>query len=428
MKMDVKKIKEWLDARVLSRIKPDKPLTEAEKRRRGKVIVYPASVLLFLGCIWLIDPFPSDEKKGQGNGFNTEIPSPEKRDMEASKVDAYEQQAMAEKEKRRKDTFEEMASLFDKREQEEQEKQEKEPVCLPDTVKGASSTDAGRSSVEAYRNMNRTLGNVYTSGHDPEKEALRRKVEELERQQRQIQTAPEANTVEENMALMEKSYELAAKYSGNAPVEEPQDEEEQAEARPVRKLQHQVVSSLARPMEEDYTGERNAGFHTPVGKVLSSEKNTIAAEIYGTQTLSDGQALRIRLLEPVAVDDRFIPKGTVVMGDARIQGERMNVRIRTVEYKGSVLPVELDVYDADGQQGILVPGSMEYDAAREIAAGMGGSLGSSINITTNAGAQIASDLGKGVIQGVSQYITKKMRNVKITLKAGHKLLLYSPEQ
>ena len=425
MKMDVKKIKEWLDARVLSKIKPDKPLTEAEKRKRGKFIVYPAFILLFLGCIWLIDPFPSDKKEGQGNGFNTEIPSPEKRDMEASKVDAYERQAMAEKEKRRKDTFEEMASLFDKQEQEEQGK---EPVRLPDTVKEPPRADAGRSSVEAYRNMNRTLGNVYTSGHDPEKEALRQRVEELERQQRQTQTAPEANTVEENMALMEKSYELAAKYSGNIPMEEPQDEEEQAEARPVRKLQHQVVSSLARPTEEDYTGERNAGFHTPVGKVLSSEKNTIAAEVYGTQTLSDGQALRIRLLDPVAVDDRFIPKGTVVMGSARIQGERMHVVVRTVEYKGSVLPVELDVYDADGQQGILVPGSMEYDAAREIAANMGGSLGSSINITTNAGAQIASDLGKGVIQGVSQYITKKMRNVKITLKTGHKLLLYSPEQ
>ena len=424
MKMDVKKIKEWLDARLLSRIKPDKPLTEAEKRRRGKFIVYPASALLFLGCIWLIDPFPSDRKEGKSNGFNTEIPSPEKRDIEASKVDAYEQQAMEEKEKRRKDTFEEMVSLFDKR---EQEGQGEEPVRLPDTVKEPPRTDAGRSSVEAYRNMNRTLGNVYAPGHDPEKEALRRKVEELERQQRP-QAATEGNTMEENLALMEKSYELAAKYNGNAPVEEPQNEEEQAEARPVRKLRHQVVSSLARPMEEGYAGERNTGFHTPVGKVLSSEKNTIAAEVYGTQTLSDGQALRIRLLEPMAVDDRFIPKGTVIMGDARIQGERMNVRILTVEYKGSVLPVELDVYDADGQQGILVPGSMEYDAAKEIVANMGGSLGSSINITTNAGAQIASDLGKGVIQGVSQYITKKMRNVKITLKAGHKLLLYSPEQ
>jgi hypothetical protein len=40
---------------------------------------------------------------------------------------------------------------------------------------------------------------------------------------------------------------------------------------------------------------------------------------------------------------------------------------------------------------------------------MGGSLGSNINISTNAGAQLASDLGKGLIQGTIQYIAKKMR-------------------
>lgn len=420
MKMDLSKIKEWLNTYVLSKIKPDKPLTEEEKRNRAKFIVYPAFVLLFLGCIWLIYPL-SDKKDRDGAGFNIEMPSPEKQDMQGNKVDAYEQAEMVAKEKRRKDTFEEMVSLFDKQKKEE-------PVRLPDVKDDAAKTNAGQSSVEAYRNMNRTLGNVYTSTNDPEKEALRRRVEELERQQQPPQAVTENNTMEEKMAIMEKSYELAAKYNGNQPIAESESKERQTEARPVRKLQHQVVSSLARPMEEAHVGERNTGFHTPVGKVLTSEKNTIQAEVYGTQTLSDGQALRIRLLEPMVVDDRFIPNGTVVTGDARIQGERMNIVIRTVEYKGLILPVELDVYDADGQQGILVPGSLEYDAAREIAANMGGSLGSSINITTNAGAEIASDLGKGVIQGVSQYITKKMRNVKITLKAGHKLLLYSPEQ
>ena len=71
---------------------------------------------------------------------------------------------------------------------------------------------------------------------------------------------------------------------------------------------------------------------------------------------------------------------------------------------------------------------MEYDAAREIAANMGTSMNGSINISTDAGAQIASDLGKGVIQGVSGYVVKKMRTVKVTLKAGHRLLLHSPEQ
>ena len=118
----------------------------------------------------------------------------------------------------------------------------------------------------------------------------------------------------------------------------------------------------------------------------------------------------------------------MLTGGTRIQGERLDILIETVEYRGAVIPVELEVYDADGQQGILVPNSMEYDAAREIAANMGSSLGSSINISTDAGAQIASDVGKGVIQGVSQYITKKMRTVKITLKAGHRLLLHAPEE
>ena len=175
MKLDMSKIKEWLNTYVLSKIKPDKPLTEEEKRKRAKFIVYPAFILLFVGCIWLIYPL-SDKKDRDGAGFNIEMPSPEKQDMQGNKVDAYEQAAMAAKEKHRKDTFEEMVSLFDKQKKEE-------PVRLPDVEDNTAKTNAGQSSVEAYRDMNRTLGNVYTSTNDPEKEALRRRVEELERQQ-----------------------------------------------------------------------------------------------------------------------------------------------------------------------------------------------------------------------------------------------------
>ena len=218
-----------------------------------------------------------------------------------------------------------------------------------------------------------------------------------------------------------------------APSSLPAAKAENRPAMPVKRLQSQVVSSLSAPLTEEeflsaYAGERNTGFHTPVGRKTVTTGNTIAACVHGTQTVSDGQALRVRLLEAMAVDDRLIPKGTVLTGGTRIQGERMDIVITNVEYQGTVIPVELEVYDADGQQGILIPNSLEYDAVREIAAGMGGSMGSSISISTDAGAQIASDLGKGVIQGVSQYITKKMRTVKVTLKAGHRLLLHSPKQ
>ena len=152
--------------------------------------------------------------------------------------------------------------------------------------------------------------------------------------------------------------------------------------------------------------------------------NTISACVYGAQSVTDGQAVRLRLLEPMAVADKIIPRNAVVVGTAKIQGERLDIEITSLEYAGTIIPVELAVYDTDGQPGIFIPNSMEMNAVREVAANMGGSLGSSINISTNAGAQLASDLGKGLIQGTSQYIAKKMRTVKVHLKSGYKVMLY----
>lgn len=420
-------------------LSPDKPLTPEEKCKRSKFIIYPAFVVLFAGLLWLIYS-PSGKEKSEeekGKGFNTEIPSPEQQQMEGNKVNAYEREELAKKEKQRKGTFQEMAALFNDA--------KNEPQSLPNATielpeQPAATTASGskhpaRSSADAYRNMNATLGNFYTRTDDFEKEKLLKRIEELERTGQQPEQ-PKENTMEEKMALMEKSYELAAKYNGKQvaqPTSPVGKEKNRTAVKPVKNVQQQVVSSLSQPMSDEefiagFAEERNRNFNTPIGKTLSSDRNTIPACVHGTQTVSDGQALRIRLLEPMVVDNRFIPQGTVLVGGTRIQGERLEIVVNAVEYKGSVIPVELEVYDADGQQGILVPNSMEYDAAREIAAGMGTSMGSSINISTDAGAQIASDVGKGVIQGVSQYISKKMQTVKITLKAGHKLLLYSPEQ
>lgn len=354
--------------------------------------------------------------------------------MEGNKVSAYEQEALAKKERKRRNTFQEMAELFNRN---KAGNDSVPPVDsganleLPSGPETVPVHNPARSSTSAYRDMNRSLNTIYTPKETSREKELLRRIEELEKKRTGEQQV-EGQSLEEKMALMEKSYELAARYNGKqtTTVSTVEDRKGRMAARPVKQVRHQVVSSLSQPVSEGHliAGERNTGFHTPVCKVLARDKNTIAACVHGTQTVSDGQLLHIRLLEPMAVDDRFIPKGTVLTGGTRIQGERLDILIETVEYGGAVIPVELEVYDADGQQGILVPNSMEYDAAREIAANMGSSLGSSINISTDAGAQIASDVGKGVIQGVSQYITKKMRTVKITLKAGHRLLLHAPEE
>ena len=88
----------------------------------------------------------------------------------------------------------------------------------------------------------------------------------------------------------------------------------------------------------------------------------------------------------------------------------------------------MTVYDMDGIRGIYVPNSDEIKAVKEIASQMGTSMGSSITITDDAGSQLAADLGRSAIQGTAQYVSQKMREVKVTLKAGYKVLLLPKEQ
>ena len=242
------------------------------------------------------------------------------------------------------------------------------------------------------------------------------------------------STMDEQVALMEKSYELAAKYMGGqsgTQTVKPSSVQKagKSKAEPVRQVERQVVSLLAQPTGNAEVAatcpqERNRGFNTAVGGTAISDKNTLSACVYGAQSVTDGQAVRLRLLEPMAIADKIIPRNAVVVGTAKIQGERLEIGISSLEYDGSIIPIELAVYDTDGQPGIFIPNSLELNAVKEVAANMGSSLGSSINISTNAGAQLASDLGKGLIQGTSQYISKKMRTVKVHLKSGYRVMLY----
>ena len=424
-----------------------KPLTEVQRLKRQKMIVLPAMVLAFIGAMWWI--FASSSDKGQQpgvNGYNTEMPDADKENrlIIGDKAKAYEQGAMEERQENRSRAMQQLGDLFDREVAETDGGRDfdlADPGGKEEPEKSAPKTI--QSSAAAYRDLNATLGNFYEQpkNDNAEMDELLERIASLESE---LESGKgKASSMDDQVALMEKSYELAAKYMGGhnnvkpetmqAAEPSPVRKAGKNTAKPVRQVAHQVVSSLGQPMSNaefvaSFSQERNRSFNTAVGVTTVSDRNIISACVYGAQSVTDGQTVKLRLLEPMAVDDRLIPQGTVLTGGTRIQGERMDILVETVEYKGTLFPVELEVYDADGQQGILVPNSMEYDAAREIAAGMGTSMGSSINISTDAGAQIASDVGKGVIQGVSQYVEKKMRAVKITLKAGHRLLLHSPEK
>ena len=422
------------------------PLTEAQRLKRQKMIVLPAMVLVFIGAMWLIFAPSSDKEEQPGaTGYNTEIPDADKdnRKIIGDKVKAYEQGEMEERRASRNHAMQELGSMFDR----EVSVTGNNPDFDLASPGGGSDTDTAsspasqtiRSSATAYRDLNATLGNFYDQpkNDNAEMDELLERIASLESELESERG--KASSMDEQVALMEKSYELAAKYMGGQNGGQPSAEQraepttvqkgKKNKAMPIRQVEHQVVSSLSQPMSNAefvaaLSQERNRGFNTAVGTAEVLDRNTIPACVHGAQSVTDGQTVRLRLLEPMAVAGRTIPRGAVVVGTGKIQGERLDIEITSLEYDGTIIPVELAVYDTDGQPGIFIPNSMEMNAVREVAANMGGSLGSSINISTNAGAQLASDLGRGLIQGTSQYIAKKMRTVKVHLKAGYRVMLY----
>ena len=384
------------------------PKTVAERERLKRLTVYTLLILSFLVCLWIIFAPSSEDETAKGKA-NMELPDQTSAGMPDTKLKAYEQE-QAQKEKSRNDSTINAVSL------------QLDTVTAPATP---TVPDEIQNSAAAYQQAQASLQDFYVPDYNESAQVaeLQARIDELEMQNAMAQ---QQTRQPNEMELLERSYQLAAQYMGNGSNADGQAPPAQSEEKgkrnvqPVQNVTHNVVSTLSA-----VTNDR--GFNTSVGIKRSAGRNTIAAVIAGDQSVTNGQSVKLRTSEPMWIGNRLIPRQTTLTGLARLQDERLEIEITSVETGGSIYEVELKVYDSDGQEGINIPNSMESDALHEIGANMGSTMGSSINISTDAGAQIASDVGRGLINGVSQYLTKKMRTVKVHLKSGYKVMLYQPE-
>ncbi len=384
------------------------PKSQAERQKMMKyLVVMPAAILCGAVILWLLYSSLNKRDERVGDAFNTEIPEGENDGMK-DKMSEYEAAEAAKEKETRQQT-----------------------VSVLDTLTAATPQDsdmrqpsAVETSAQAYQEVQASLDDFFVpeSTEAAQVAELQARIDELEAQsiaaKQQVQLPNE-------LELMERSYQLAAQYMGNGnggnypPPASADDEKGKRDVQPVAQVSRNVVSSLS--------ASSSRSFNTSVGSSGIVNKNTIAAVVANNQSVTDGESVKLRTTEPMWVGSRLIPRNTVIVGSARVQGERLEIEISSIECDGSIYDVELQVYDSDGQEGINIPNSMESDALHEIGANMGSSMGSSINISTNTGAQIASDVGRGLINGVSQYLNKKLRTVKVHLKAGYRVMLHQPE-
>lgn len=381
-----------------------RPTTEAERKMRMKYLVAFPLMFITTGIIlWIIFSSFGEAASNNTGGFNQNMPEPDAKEITADKRDAY----ASEKEV--------TTSIADS-------------IPLVDSVPNVREEvkpDMIEVSNQAYQEVQASLDEFFIP--EPNESAqvaeLQARIDELEMQN----TIAQQQTQQPNeLELMEQSYKLAAQYLGNGNggqqaiiVDEPKKDRK---VMPVNQVNRNVVSSLSASANE------TRSFSTAVGGKRSNFKNTISACVATDQSIADGQSVKLRTLEPMWIGNSLLPKNTMVVGAARLQGERLEIKIESIEALGCIMDVDLSVYDSDGQEGINIPNSLEGDALKEIGANMGSTMGSSINLTTNAGAQLASDVGKGLINGVSQYLNKRLRTPKVKLKAGYKIMLKQNEQ
>ena len=399
-----------------------KELTEEELLRRRKFVVIPGFVLIFMAVLyWIFAPSSDrDEIKIESAGLNVNVPEPETVNLEGNKADAYER-LYAEREKENR-----MGSLSDLAERLLEGRKETDPATVP----------AGnmQQSADTYEQLTKQLESFYDTPEGTADDDLSRKVDELSRRLEMAEA--DRDRTESREEMMERSYRMAARYlnpktgDGTEAVEK---EEESVLAVPVSRVETETASSLERPLPdsihaESLSVERNYGFNTAVGSGYGMGTNTISACISESQTIEQVGRVKLRLLEPLQAGNITIPVNSMVTGTANIQGERLDILVSSIEYAGNIIPVELAIYDIDGQRGIFVPGSEGRTAAKEVMGDVSQSMGNSISFAGSAGQQVAMDLTRGILQGGTRFISQRVKAVKIKLKAGYRVLLVAKKQ
>jgi conjugative transposon TraM protein len=195
-----------------------------------------------------------------------------------------------------------------------------------------------------------------------------------------------------------------------------------------KKVKENTVSSLqGDQIDQNATAKMrplsNSFYALDEEQVPDEQQNAIAAVVHQTQTIVSGSTVKLRLSDDVFIEGVQIPKNSFLYGIAALKGERLEVKINHIAYMNSIFPVTLSLYDKDAIEGIYIPGALNRDVAKASAERSIGTFGMT-GLDDSWGAQAA---GMG-IQAAKGLMSKKVKLIKVVVKAGYQVLLYDEHQ
>lgn len=216
-----------------------------------------------------------------------------------------------------------------------------------------------------------------------------------------------------------------------------QNEQVVQESKPVPAISHNVpkpekkraARDTAKIVENKQPVTTRRTFNS-IRLVKESESNAIKAFVHSTQTVMVGSTLKMQLAENCLTDDgQRIRKGTPVYGEVTgIDGERVIVKINSININNNILPFRKNVYSRDAIEGIYVPGNPKSDVAKDAGAAAASGANTNISGGLDIGTQLVAGAANSVINATKSAASKNIRKIKVTIKTNYQLLLMEEER
>jgi len=193
-------------------------------------------------------------------------------------------------------------------------------------------------------------------------------------------------------------------------------------------LQKEVVFSVSKEPNEEIvslldTAEKkqstSIGFYGLEGNTSDGETdNSIEAVVHDNQVLVNGAVIKLRLTTNIYINGVLIPTGNFVFGIASLNDERLEVEINSIRSGNSLFHVKLEVFDMDGLPGIYIPGAITREVAKQSS-----DNGLQLMELTSADPSFKAQAAAAGITTAKSLLSRKVKQVKVMVKAGYKVLL-----
>jgi conjugative transposon TraM protein len=419
-------------------------------RHRRMLLVLPLLVLPFVTVVfWSLGGGKMDAARAQTDekkGFNIKLPDANlKEGIPLDKMNYYEQAAL------------DSAKL--------DELIKKDPNYLSQPFEEDSTDTSNDDALRGNTFVKRSGGLNTTVYRDPNEEKVRNKLEALQRainkpavspdESRDFSQYAKGNATPNPSSDVDRLEEMMQSMNGKSDDQDPELQQLSGMLESILDIQHpdRVQEKLRKASEEQRGQVFAIATKTPDNNISSLQstatntaafigqskhngfysldevaitdyaQNAVEAVIHETQTIVNGSTIKLRLSNDIFINGIKIPKDNFLFGVASLKGERLAIKINSLRYNNSLFPVDLSVYDMDGLGGIYIPGAINRDVAKASADRSMQTLGVA-TLDDSWGAQAA---GAG-IEAAKSLLSKKVKLVKVVVKAGYQVLLRDEKQ